>query len=102
MADADQITETTCPTPATPYAMEYRSISGSVSYHYMQTEAEALRLARAMFAMEDPEVHFICASATIYEWEPEGHGYRRAELLTSNLPDSREIYADYEPPVYCW
>jgi hypothetical protein len=52
--------------------------------------------------MEDPEVYYIAASATIYEWDAEGDGYRRSELLTSNLPDSREIYANYEAPIYCY
>jgi hypothetical protein len=95
-------TDTTTTTPATPFAMEYKSKDGAVSYHYVQTEAEALRLARALFTMEDPEVYYIAASATIYEWDAEGDGYRRSELLTSNLPNDREIYANYEPPVYCY
>jgi hypothetical protein len=93
---------TTTTTPATPYAIEYESKDGAVSYHYVQTEAEALRLARALFAMEDPEVYYIAASATIYEWDAEGDGYRKSEMLTSNIPDDREIYANYEAPVYCY
>lgn len=92
----------TTDTPATPYAMEYESKSGSVSYHYLPTEAEALRLARALFAMEDPEVHYIAASAIIYEWDAEGDGYRKCELLTSNIPNDRLIFANYSAPVYCY
>jgi hypothetical protein len=89
-------------TPATPYAMEYESKAGAVSYHYLQAEAEALALARNLFATEDPEIHYIAASATIYEWDAEGDGYRKSELLTSNIPDDRLIFANYVPPVYCY